>query len=77
MTYYKPKYEQFDRFTGWTTTPGELLTEKERFRRFRYLPDSVFRKVKISEKQTYKFQGVRFAYQFTELLCVEGEPIGL
>lgn len=67
MLYYKPKREAHDYFTGWTTVLDELLTEKERNRRFRYLPDSVFRKVYVSRKRTYKIFGIRFEYHYTEI----------
>ena len=63
MKYLKPIAEKHDRFTGWTTIPGELLTEKERERRFRYLPDEIFQKVYVSKKRTYKMFGVRFECQ--------------
>ena len=62
MKYLKPIVERHDYFTGWTTIPGELLTEKERNRRFRYLPDNVFKTVYVSQRKTYKSFGTRFEY---------------
>ncbi len=75
MLYYRPKIEKHDHFTGWTTIPGELLTEKERNRRFRYLKDSVFEKVRISQKKTYKMFGARFPYHYEEIVVIEGEIV--
>lgn len=73
MLYYKPKIEKHDYFTGWTTIPGELLTEKERERRFRYLPDKIFEKVYVSKKRTYKMFGARFecTYYGNEIIIKE------
>ena len=64
MTYYIPLVEKHDYFCGWTTVPGELLTEQERNRRFRYLSDNIFVRVSISRRKTYKINGVRFPYQY-------------
>lgn len=70
MKYLKPIAEKHDYFTGWTTIPGELLTEKERERRFRYLPDALFETVYVSKKHTYKCFGARFQYHYeSELIC--------
>lgn len=66
MKYLKPIVERHDYFTGWTTIPGELLTEKERNRRFRYLPDKIFETVYVSQKKTYKSFGCRFEYHYEE-----------
>ena len=66
MKFLKPIVEKHDYFTGWTTVPGELLTEKERERRFRYLSDDVFVPVYVSKKFTYKIFGVRFQYEFED-----------
>ena len=60
MKYLKPIVERHDYFTGWTTVVGELLTEKERNRRFRYLPDEIFKTVYVSQKKTCRVFGSRF-----------------
>lgn len=62
MKYYRAKGEFHDYFTGWTTVDGELLTEKERNTRFRYLYDSCFSVEEIKKTETYMFFGARFAY---------------
>ena len=66
MKYLKPITQKHDYFTGWTTFTGELLTQKERNRRFRYLPDDIFRTVYVSKKKTYKSFGHRFEYHYEE-----------
>ena len=60
MRYYKATKEAHDYFTGWTTVKDELVTEKERNTRFRYLKDTVFEPVEISRKRTFFSFGVRF-----------------
>lgn len=60
MTYYKALAEKHDYFTGYTTVKNELITEKERNTRFRYLSDSVFQKVEVSKKKTFFMFGCRF-----------------
>lgn len=60
MKYYKAMKDAHDYFTGWTTIKNELLTEKERNTRFRYLSDTVFQPVEISRKKTFFNFGARF-----------------
>lgn len=60
MKYYKVLEEKYDYFTGWTAIQNELLTEKERNTRFRYLSDEFFKPVEVSRKKTYFSFGVRF-----------------
>lgn len=60
MKYYRPRKEVHDYFTGYTTIEGELLTEKERNTKFRYLQDTVFEVVEVSRKRTYWMFGARF-----------------
>ena len=64
MKYLIPVIEKTDYFTGWTTIPGELLTQNERDRRFRYLYDEYFMEVNIPKKKTYFFLGRRYAYDY-------------
>ena len=49
-----------DYFTGYTTIKNELLTEKERNTKFRYLMDDCFKIVEISKKNVYWCFGARF-----------------
>ena len=60
MLYYRAKKEKHDYCTGYTTIPGELLTERERDTKFRYLSDDVFEVVNVSRKRTYWSFGCRF-----------------
>lgn len=60
MLYYRAKVEKHDYFTGYTTAIGELLTEKERNSKFRYLSDDVFEAVNVSRKRTFWSFGCRF-----------------
>ena len=60
MMYYKSTAEMTDHFTGWTVIMDELVTERERNTRFRYLPDYIFKKVYISQRDTHKSFGIRF-----------------
>lgn len=62
MKYYRAKGEYHDYFTGNTTIPGELVTERERNTNFRYLADHVFEPVLCSRRDNYIFFGVRKAY---------------
>ena len=62
MKYYRAITEKHDYFTGYTTVFNELLTEKERNSKFRYLKDSCFEIVNVSCKQTYKSFGSRFEF---------------
>lgn len=62
MLFYKATKEAHDYFTGNTTIKNELLTQKERDTKFRYLKDSVFEVVNISKKKTFWNFGARFEY---------------
>lgn len=61
MKFYKvAKDNVHDYFTGYTTVKNELLTEKERNSKFRYLTDDVFQVVEVSKKKTFWMFGARF-----------------
>lgn len=61
MKYYRVAVgDKHDYFTGYTTIKNELLTEKERNRKFRYLSDSIFDEVNVSKKNIYWNFGARF-----------------
>ena len=62
MKYYRAKGEYHDYFTGNTTIPGELVTERELNTKFRYLPYNAFEPVLCSRRDTYISFGVRKAY---------------
>ena len=49
-----------DYFTGNTTVINELVTEKERNTKFRYISDFAFEVVDVSKKNTYWSFGARF-----------------
>lgn len=60
MLYYRPTTEKYDYFTGYTAIKGELLTEKERNRKFRYLDDCFFEVVNVNRNKTYWSFGCRW-----------------
>lgn len=61
MKYYKVVADnKHDYFTGYTTIKNELLTEKERNTKFRYLMDDCFKVVEVSKKNIYWSFGARF-----------------
>ena len=60
MLYYRAKAEKHDYFTGYTAIPGELLTQRERDTKFRYLSDDIFDTVEVSRKRTFMMFGCRF-----------------
>lgn len=62
MKYYRAKGEYHDYFTGHTTIPGELVTQRERDTKFRFLTDNVFEPVICSRRDTYISFGCRKAY---------------
>ena len=62
MKYYRATGEFHDYFTGYTTVPGELVTERERNTNFHYLSDRVFERVLCSKRDTYFSFGIRKAY---------------
>lgn len=62
MKYYRAKGEFHDYYTGYTTVPGELVTERERNTKFRYIADRAFERVICSRRDTYIIFGCRKAY---------------
>lgn len=54
--------DKYDYFTGHTTIKGELLTQKERDTKFRYLNDEFFTPVEVSKRDIYWSFGARFKY---------------
>ena len=61
MKYYRVVVDnKYDYFTGYATIKNELLTEKERNTKFRYLNDDIFQVVEISRKNTFWLFGARF-----------------
>ena len=61
MLFYKVvKGDKHDYFTGYTTIENELVTEKERNTKFRYLTDDCFLPVNVSKKNTFWLFGARF-----------------
>lgn len=61
MKYYKVVVgDKHDYFTGYTTVKGELLTTKEKNRKFRYLPDNYFQEYHVSQRKIYWMFGCRF-----------------
>lgn len=67
MKYYRAKGEHYDYFTGYTTVPGELLTQRERDTKFRYMSDNVFDLVQCSRRKTYFCFGVRKPYDEADI----------
>lgn len=61
MKYYKVvKPDMHDYFTGYTTVKDELLTSREKNRKFPHLFDDCFTEVEVSQKKIYWFFGARF-----------------
>lgn len=60
MKYYKALAEKHDYFTGYTTIPSELVTQRERDTKFRYIGDDVFQQVEISKSKIFWSFGARF-----------------
>ena len=61
MKYYEVVRDSVhDYFTGYTTIKNELLTEKERNRKFRYLKDDIFEVVNVNKNKTFWAFGARF-----------------
>lgn len=60
MKYYRAREEKHDYFTGWTVIKNELVTEKERNTKFRYIADFNFEEVEIPKNKTFKTFGIRF-----------------
>lgn len=66
MKYYRVIKEKHDYFTGNTTIYGELLTEKERNTKFRYLFDDCFQIVNVNKNNTVFIFGARYEIGTTE-----------
>lgn len=60
MKYYKVKTDAYDYFNKFQAVKNELLTEKERNTKARYLKDSCFEIVYISKFKTFTNFGCRF-----------------
>lgn len=60
MLFYKVNREAHDYFTGNTAIKNELVTQKERDTKFRYLKDDIFSVVFVSKKKTFWNFGCRF-----------------
>lgn len=60
MKYYKALTNKYDYFNKYEIIKDELLTEKERNTKVRYIPDEYFEIVEISKKKTFFSFGVRF-----------------
>ena len=60
MKYYMALEEKHDYFTGNTMVKNELLTEKERNTKFRYIMDDYFKVVNVSKRKTFRNFGCRF-----------------
>ena len=61
MKFYKVVRDNvYDYLTGYTTIKNELLTEKERARKFKAVSGSCFQPVEVSRKKTYWLFGARF-----------------
>lgn len=60
MLYYRVRRDAYDYFNKFAVVEGELLTEKERNRKARYISDNVFQEVHISKNKTYFSFGCRF-----------------
>lgn len=60
MLFYRANREAHDYFTGWTTVENELVTQRERDIKFRYLKDDIFTPVEVSKKKTFWSFGARF-----------------
>lgn len=65
MKYLRVKIgEKKDYFTGHVTTKNELVTLKERNRKYRYLMDEIFEEVEVSQKNICYYRGIRFEKGF-------------
>lgn len=60
MKYYRARRDAYDYFNKNGVVPYELLTERERNTRVRYLKDDVFEVVDVKKTNTYISFGVRF-----------------
>ena len=62
MKYLKAIKEQYDRFTGYTTVYGELVTPRERSIKFRHLPDECFIPVEVKRNNIVFMFGCRYEH---------------
>lgn len=60
MLFYRAKREAYDYFNKNGMVEGELITQKERDSKFRYLKDDVFEAVDIPKNKTFWCFGARF-----------------
>ena len=60
MLFYRVRRDAYDYFNKYAVIEGELLTEKERNRKARYLKDDIFQPVEISKQKTFWSFGCRF-----------------
>lgn len=60
MKYYRVKRDAYDYFNKYGVVENELLTEKERNTKVRYLKDDIFEVVNINKNNTFFSFGVRF-----------------
>ena len=60
MKYLKATADAFDYFTGYALVEGELVTQKQRNTRFRYISDDYFTPVEIPKNKTFTSFGCRF-----------------
>ena len=60
MKYYRARQEKYDYFNKFTVIENELLTEKERNTKARYIDNSNFEIVEIPKNKTFFNFGVRF-----------------
>ena len=67
MKYYRAKDEFYDYITGKTAIKNELLTEKERFSRFKHLSAACFEIVEHPKNKTYKIFGIRFPFHVEDI----------
>ena len=59
MKYYRVRRDAYDYFNKYTVVKNELLTEKERNKKARYIKDDIFEEVEINKNKTYFNFGVR------------------
>ena len=60
MKFYRATTDAYDHFNKYGVVKNELLTEKERNGKVRYLNDSIFEEVEISKRRTFWSFGCRF-----------------
>lgn len=64
MKFYRARRDAYDYFNKFDVVPYELLTERERNTRARYLKDDVFDVVYVSKFDTWRIFGRRFQQLF-------------